>query len=87
MQLKALGVEDVAAFPLVDPPPRQLMVRAGIVLMRLKALDRSGKLTELGRRMANLPVEPAFARLLIESASFNCTSEVLLTKTCRTFSW
>ena len=41
MQLKALGVEDVAAFPLVDPPPRQLMVRAGIVLMCLKALDRS----------------------------------------------
>ena len=39
LQLKALGIEDVANFPLVDPPPRQLLVRAGLTLFRLKALD------------------------------------------------
>jgi len=36
-------------------------------LFILKALDNQGKITELGKKMAEFPLEPAYARVLIAS--------------------
>lgn len=36
-------------------------------LFILKALDSQGKITELGRKMAEFPLEPAYAKVLIAS--------------------
>jgi ATP-dependent RNA helicase DHX8/PRP22 len=58
LQLKALGVSDVLAFPLLDPPPRAALLRSLELLYALGALDDAGALTRSGTAMARFPLEP-----------------------------
>ncbi len=46
-------------------------------LLILDALDRDGHITELGRRMAALPLEPSLARSLLAAADHDCLPETL----------
>lgn len=43
----------------------------------LGALDNTGELTSLGRKMANFPMDPALAKMLIVSVERQCSAEVL----------
>lgn len=43
----------------------------------LGALDNTGELTTLGRKMANFPMDPALAKMLIISCERQCSAEVL----------
>lgn len=43
----------------------------------LGALDNTGELTSLGRKMANFPMDPALAKMLIISVDRKCSAEVL----------
>lgn len=65
LQLYAWGESDVRAFPWFEPPPDNAVEQALLLLQRLDALV-SGKLTDLGKRMAQLPLQPRLARLLLE---------------------
>src|SRR5207248_124317 len=66
LQMTALGLGDMAAFPFIDPPDRR-QVAAGVQLLEeLGALD-AGRLTPLGRRLAQLPVDPRLARMVLEA--------------------
>ena len=65
LELLCWGERDVAHFPWFEPPPREALDNALVLLRRLGATDDGG-LTELGRRMGRLPVQPRLARLLIE---------------------
>ena len=49
-----------------EPPPVEALAAAETLLARLHALDAKGALTELGRRMARLPLHPRLARLVCE---------------------
>lgn len=42
--------------------PQAALLRSLELLLSLQALDRAGELTELGRRMGRLPVDPMFAK-------------------------
>lgn len=78
LQLKALGIDNVARFDYLSPPPADLMSKALELLYSLGALDDYAKLTRpLGFRMAELAVEPMMAKTLLSSPSFGCTSEML----------
>jgi HrpA-like RNA helicase len=46
-------------------------------LYALGALDDTGKLSQLGRDMAEFPLDPPYARILLESKKMNCTKEVI----------
>jgi ATP-dependent helicase HrpB len=65
LQLLAWGESDVAAFPWFEPPPPAAIEHALDLLRRLGALDERG-VTELGRVMVRLPVQPRLARLIVE---------------------
>ena len=69
LQMAAIDLGDVEDFPFLDPPDRR-QVRDGIALLQeLGALDESGrKLTPLGRRLAQLPVDPRMGRMVLEAA-------------------
>ena len=43
----------------------------------LGALNSSGDLTKLGRRMAEFPVDPQLAKALIASETFGCSEELV----------
>jgi ATP-dependent helicase HrpA len=83
LQMTALGLGDLAAFPFVDPPDRR-SVRDGVQLLEeLGALDPQEpdprkRLTPLGRRLAALPVDPRLGRMVLEAERNGCVQEVLV---------
>lgn len=78
LQLKALGIDNIARFDFLTPPPAELIVRALELLYSLGALDDYAKLTKpLGTRMAELALEPMLAKCLLSAPSFGCLSEML----------
>ncbi|KAI9882386.1 MAG: kinetochore-associated Ndc80 complex subunit spc25 [Watsoniomyces obsoletus] len=79
LQLKALGIDNIARFDFLTSPPAELIIRALELLYSLGALDDYAKLTKpLGYRMAELALEPMMAKSLLEAAPrFRCLSEML----------
>ncbi|CZR53043.1 related to ATP-dependent RNA helicase [Phialocephala subalpina] len=78
LQLKALGIDNIARFDFITSPPAELVIRALELLYSLGALDDYAKLTKpLGTRMAELAVEPMMAKTLLSAPSFGCLSEIL----------
>jgi ATP-dependent helicase HrpA len=83
LQMSALGLGDVEAFPFVDPPDRR-SVRDGLDLLHeLGALDLAQsdprrRLTPLGRRLAQLPIDPRLGRMVLEADRLGCVREVMV---------
>jgi ATP-dependent RNA helicase DDX35 len=78
LQLKALGIDNVARFGFLTPPPAELVIGALELLFALGAIDDYAKLTRpLGTRMAEISVEPMMAKVLLTAPSFACLSEIL----------
>lgn len=77
LELKMLGVANPLDFPLMDAPSKNALLSAAMELYRLDALDSKGNLTDIGRHMGRIPLLPRHARLLLCSAEFDCTSEIL----------
>ncbi|KAF4740863.1 hypothetical protein FOZ62_009532, partial [Perkinsus olseni] len=67
LTLKKLGIDDLVHFDFMDPPAPETMMRALETLVYLGALDEEGDLTEFGRTMADFPVEPQMAAVLLRS--------------------
>lgn len=77
LMLKAMGINDLLHFDFMDPPPTNTMLTALEELYALSALDDEGLLTRLGRKMADFPMEPALAKVLIYSVDMSCSDEIL----------
>ncbi|RKP34858.1 putative ATP-dependent RNA helicase DHX33-like protein [Dimargaris cristalligena] len=77
LQLKAAGVNDVLDFDYMDRPPKLALLRALEQLYALNALDDTGRLSKLGKWMAEFPLDPCFAKVLFESQAHQCTHEVI----------
>ncbi|KAL4913940.1 P-loop containing nucleoside triphosphate hydrolase protein [Aspergillus aurantiobrunneus] len=77
LMLKAMGINDLLHFDFMDPPPTNTMLTALEELYALSALDDEGLLTRLGRKMADFPMEPALAKVLIASVDLGCSEELL----------
>ena len=75
--LKSLGINDLIHFDFMDPPPHETLVLALEQLYALGALNHKGELTKLGRRMAELPVEPMLGKMIVASEKYKCVEEVL----------
>nr|WP_041408501.1 ATP-dependent RNA helicase HrpA [Shewanella baltica] len=81
LQMLAIGLGDIAGFPFIEPPdPRH--IRDGFLLLEeLQAVEsKHGKLvlTPLGRNLAQIPVDPRLARMVVESQQLGCLNEVLV---------
>jgi ATP-dependent helicase HrpB len=79
LTLKASGVSDVHSFRWLEPPGRQSLERAELLLKDLGALDNStGAVTDLGRRMLAFPVHPRYSRMLLAAQEYGCVRQVAL---------
>jgi ATP-dependent helicase HrpB len=65
----AWGEADPSRLPFLDPPPAAALAEARARLTRLGAIDADGRLTEHGRAIARLPLEPRLAHMLIEAGA------------------
>ncbi|XP_071488369.1 probable ATP-dependent RNA helicase DHX35 [Diadema antillarum] len=78
LQLKCLGIDNVLRFPFLSPPSSKAMVRGLELLYALGALNDHARLAEpLGVRMAELPLRPMLAKMLLVSGDYNCSEEIL----------
>jgi ATP-dependent helicase HrpA len=83
LQMTAAGLGDIEKFPFIDPPDHR-NIRDGVQLLQeLGALDPAQKdprkrLTETGRKLAQLPVDPRLARMVLEAAKNGCAREVMV---------
>ncbi|OIW28594.1 helicase associated domain-containing protein [Coniochaeta ligniaria NRRL 30616] len=77
LMLKAMGINDLLHFDFMDPPPVNTMLTALEELYALSALDDEGLLTRLGRKMADFPMEPTLAKVLIAAVDMGCSDEIL----------
>ncbi|KAK9322743.1 P-loop containing nucleoside triphosphate hydrolase protein [Lipomyces orientalis] len=77
LMLKAMGINDLLHFDFMDPPPTNTMLSALEELYALSALDDEGLLTRLGRKMADFPMEPGLAKVLLASVDYGASEEIL----------
>ncbi|KMT08932.1 hypothetical protein BVRB_6g136480 isoform B [Beta vulgaris subsp. vulgaris] len=63
--MKSMGISKVANFPFPTPPDATSLGKAENCLMALEALDGEGRLTPLGKTMAQYPLSPRHSRLLL----------------------
>ncbi|MFJ9111135.1 ATP-dependent RNA helicase HrpA [Streptomyces sp. NPDC102283] len=83
LQMTAAGLGDIEKFPFIDPPDHR-NIRDGVQLLQeLGALDPGEKdpkkrLTPLGRKLSQLPVDPRLARMVIEADRNGCAREVMV---------
>jgi ATP-dependent helicase HrpB len=68
LDLAAWGVADPSSLSWLTPPPSASFEEARQLLGQLEAVDRHGMITDSGRRMAELPVHPRLAHMLIRAA-------------------
>ncbi|MDT7572322.1 MAG: ATP-dependent helicase HrpA [Actinomycetota bacterium] len=78
LQMTAIGLGDVAAFPFVDPPDRRNIKDGYDLLHELGALDDRRRLTPIGRQLAALPIDPRLARMVVEADKQGALREVLV---------
>ncbi|MFF7377923.1 ATP-dependent RNA helicase HrpA [Streptomyces massasporeus] len=83
LQMTAAGLGDIEKFPFIDPPDHR-NIRDGVQLLQeLNALDAAQKdprkrLTDTGRKLAQLPVDPRLARMVLEADKNGCVREVMV---------
>lgn len=78
LRLKAAGIEDIEHFPFAERPEERQLKDGYNVLQEIGALDAERKLTRLGRQVAEFPIDPRLARVLVEAGNQHCVREVLM---------
>ncbi|KAI1725162.1 helicase associated domain (HA2) domain-containing protein [Ditylenchus destructor] len=77
LMLLSLGINDLVHFDFLDPPPYETLASALEHLYALGALNHMGKLTKLGRRMAEFPCDPSMSKMIIASEKYECSEEII----------
>ncbi|MFC7340916.1 ATP-dependent RNA helicase HrpA [Saccharopolyspora griseoalba] len=83
LQMTSLGLGDIEGFPFLEPPDRRQITDGVNLLHELGALEdlksrTDRKLTKVGRNLAQLPIDPRLARMILEAERNGCLREVLV---------
>jgi len=77
--LKSLGISNLLDFDFMDPPPQDTIMNSMYQLWILGALDNTGSLTQMGRRMVEFPLDPPLSKMLLFAHEHGrCSAEVLI---------
>lgn len=83
LQMTALGLGDIEAFPFVEAPDKRniqdgvrLLEELGVINDQIK--DPKKRLTESGKQLARLPIDPRLARMVLEASKLGCLKEVMI---------
>ena len=78
LQMLMLRLGDMAEFPFVERPDQRQVNDGFQLLHELQAVDNKRGITRLGKEMAKFPIDPRFARILLEAGRTGCLSELLI---------
>ncbi|RUP42817.1 hypothetical protein BC936DRAFT_138038 [Jimgerdemannia flammicorona] len=68
--ITSLDINDLLNFGFMDPPPSETLIRALEQLYALGMLNDKGKLTKMGRRMAEFPIDPLMSKAILASEKY-----------------
>ncbi|MDR2241235.1 MAG: ATP-dependent RNA helicase HrpA [Providencia alcalifaciens] len=84
LQMTSIGLGDIAAFPFVEAPDKR-NIQDGVKLLEElggiqphKDADKGYRLTDIGRQLAQLPVDPRLARMVIEARKYGAVRETMV---------
>lgn len=77
LDLKCMGIINVLEFRYLDPPEERMILEALRQLYYFQAIDAEGRITSLGKQLAQFPLQPSLARVLIRSKELHCEEAVL----------
>ncbi|MEM7292939.1 MAG: ATP-dependent RNA helicase HrpA, partial [Pseudomonadota bacterium] len=77
LQMAAMRLGEIEHFPFVEKPDARLIRDGYQLLFELGGVSDSNALTKLGKKLARLPIEPRFARMLLAAGDEGCVSEIL----------
>ncbi|KAK2442987.1 Pre-mRNA-splicing factor ATP-dependent RNA helicase DEAH1 [Trifolium repens] len=79
LTLYSLGIEyeKLLSFEFMDPPPADSIMKSMELLYNLGALNGRGKLTKVGRRMAEFPLDPMLSKMIVASEKYKCSDEII----------
>jgi ATP-dependent helicase HrpA len=72
----AYSLGDIDTFPFLEPPSKQAVAEGYVQLRELGALDSNKKLTELGKKISRLPIDPHVAAMIIAARDEAALREV-----------
>ncbi len=78
LRMKSLGLGTVEEFPFIDPPASKAVQDGYALLAELGAVDEANELTETGKQLAKLPVDPRVGRMVLAAKSESALREVLV---------
>ncbi|MDN4501442.1 ATP-dependent RNA helicase HrpA [Alteromonadaceae bacterium BrNp21-10] len=81
LQMMALGLGEIDQFPFVQPPDNRQINDGFRLLEEVQAINKQQgqrKLTAIGRQIARLPVDPRYARVVVEGNAQNCLFEAIV---------
>ncbi len=82
LQMTAMGVakgpKDVEKFPFVQPPDSRAITDGVTLLRELGAVNAQGGITQVGRQLSQLPVDPRLGRMIVEAAKRGVAAEVMV---------
>lgn len=78
LQTKTLGLGEIEEFPFLEPPKPEAIKDGYKTLFELGAVTEQHALTDLGRKLSRLPVDPRIARIVWAAHDENCLGEVLI---------
>lgn len=78
LQTLTLGLGDLEQFPFLDPPKSEAIRDGYQTLFELRAVTEQRQITELGRQLGQLPVDPRIARMILASLDEHCLPEMLV---------
>ena len=67
LRMAELGITDFEKFDFISPPPREGITGAVSTLSMLRALEKDGHLSSIGKLMVEFPLEPRVSRIIVES--------------------
>jgi len=78
LRMASLGLGMVEEFPFLEAPPKKAIADGYALLNELGAVDERNELTELGRALARLPLDPRVGRMILEGRERQSLAEVLV---------
>jgi len=78
LRTKALKLGPIESFPFPDPPSPRAIAAGVETLVELGAIDRSGSLTSVGRRLARWPIDPRLGRMLVTAETEGVLAETIV---------
>ena len=80
LQMISLGLGDIERFPFLQPPDKRGIKDGLDLLLELNAITTAGgenRITRIGREIAQLPLDPRYARMVVESKKHGVEREVI----------